>query len=592
MINKLLLLFFAVSLLGCSTAGKWEVIGKKIVKEVKKNEIEAGPSLKEKKARTFFDKTKEYGLENIKATHLYSVDLNNDLYSDLVVLPSFYSVPEFFFFDSKKKKFLKREDSPFEEVIRASYLNFFDLNKDGILDVLVGSLNQKTELTRYPPRIFLGEIEKGRIYFYKEVGGLQEELLPTSAGIAIDLNLDGNLELFFANWFDFSKEKPKPQPDKILSWDGKRFKNTSYLLKGEFKYNSDLSSYTNARATFGASTCDIDQNGFPDILTASSSGMPNKLWLNLYDEKFKDRVLIDYGVESGFAKDREGRFDPLGAGNTVFSKCSDYNNDGIMDVVVGEITHAYDSDRRDRSSILTGSRFKFPPYFYRTEYQLQEERENWDQGDRQGNWVDLNFDGLTDLIVDNSGFPPHSRLVYFTQNSDHSFEDIAKAERIDILNPSGTIVVDLNRDGKMDIITGQSDIRLSGLKTRIYVFENQIKRKGKRSIRFFLRGKKANLHGLGAMVILKTNKSTMRQYVEYNSGSQPSQNEEGIYFGLGKQRLNQVQVEWPFSNSKDVAKRGPLLKNYSLKNLKFKNHLDLTLCESGKFKIGRKSSCR
>lgn len=589
--NKNLIFLIIFTFVGCSTPGEWKIIGNDVVQKKEKKKIESGPTLKLKGKQNFIDKTLAYGLENIKATNLYSVDLNNDSYSDLVVLPSFYSIPDFYLFNPKKKKFVKREDSPFDHVVRGSYLNFFDINKDGVQDVLIGSLNQKTELTKYPPRIFLGELIDGRLYFYKTVDGLQDELLPTSSGVVIDLNLDGNLELIFGNWFDFSKERPKPIPDKILTWDGKRLKNVSYLFKGEHKYNSELSSFINARPTFGVSTCDIDQNGFPDILTSSSSGMPNKLWLNLYDEKFKDRILIDYGKESGYAKDNFGKFDPLGAGNTVFSKCADYNNDGIMDIMVGEITHDYDSDKRDRSSILTGKSPKFPPSFYRTEYQHQEDQENWNQGDRQGNWVDLNFDGLVDLLVDNSGFPPHSRLVYFKQEPDHSFGDIAKNEGIDILNPSGTILVDLNNDGKMDIITGQTDIRISNLENRIYVFENQNQRNGKRSIRFFLRGKNSNTQGLGAMVLLKTNKTTQRQYVEYASGSQPSQNEEGIYFGLGKLKVDHVKVHWPYSKEVKTSMKAPHVKKYSLKKLKFKNHLDLTLCENGKIMKGRKASC-
>ncbi|MBY0414675.1 MAG: VCBS repeat-containing protein, partial [Bdellovibrionales bacterium] len=105
----------------------------------------------------FKDLTKEYGLDGIEAVHLYAVDVNNDGATDLVTLDDFSSAPKFYFFNKKEKKF-KHGDNPFSETVRASYLNFVDLDHDGILDVIVGNLNQKSEMTQYPPRIYKGVV--------------------------------------------------------------------------------------------------------------------------------------------------------------------------------------------------------------------------------------------------------------------------------------------------------------------------------------------------------------------------------------------------------------------------------------------------
>ena len=83
----------------------------------------------------------------------------------------------------------------------------------------------------------------------------------------------------------------------------------------------------------------------------------------------------------------------------------------------------------------------------------------------------------------------------------------------------------------------------------------------------------------------------MRQFVEYNSGSQPSQNEEGIYFGLGKDQLESIQVLWPISTKKGKEAWEPLKRNYHLAKLRFNYHLDVTLCENGQLLIGRKKTC-
>ena len=38
----------------------------------------------------------------------------------------------------------------------------------------------------------------------------------------------------------------------------------------------------------------------------------------------------------------------------------------------------------------------------------------------------MNNDGLMDFIVENSGFPPHTRLVAFRQEANHAYSDMAK----------------------------------------------------------------------------------------------------------------------------------------------------------------------
>ena len=132
-----------------------------------------------------------------------------------------------------------------------------------------------------------------------------------------------------------------------------------------------------------------------------------------------------------------------------------------MDIFLGELSHSYDNESVDRSSILTGSKESFPPFFIRTEYLSHTQTEQWNQGDRRGVWLDYNLDGRIDLLVDNSGFPPHSRLVLFEQDKDHGFSNISTKAGLDIVNPTGTITLDINRDGAPDILTSQNNIRNS-----------------------------------------------------------------------------------------------------------------------------------
>ncbi len=534
----------------------------------------------------FKDKTTEYGLEGIKANRIYAIDFSLDGSTDLVFLEDDYSAPKFYQYSKQEKRF-KHVPSLFSEPVIASYILFYDLNHDNILDAIVGVLNQKDGLTKIPLKVFEGKVIKNRLSFSEVKGAIKIKPTSSSTVSILDFDNDGHLDLFVGNWFENYKGKPVAQTDILLKGNGFSFKNVSDLLVDEYTTIEDGIMYINARPTYGASTCDIDQNGFTDILTTSTSRYNNKLWMNIFTLKGVQRKFKDLGLESYYGSDVEGRLDPRGGGRSFFSACADYNNDGMIDIYMGELTHSYDHSSVDKSSILTGSFKKYPPEFIRTEYMNDITTINWNQGDRRGIWFDYNFDGLLDLLVDNSGFPPTSRLVLFKQNEDHSFENIGHLAGIDIINPIGSVVADINQDGKLDIITGQTSHRNSDISNRIYFFENNIPFEGKRSIRFFLRGKEANSQGISSMVYLQTKKGeeekTQMKWAEFSQGALPSQNEEGMYFGIGaSEKLIQVKVRWPAKSNSQVRGRKALEREYNLSNYHFKFHLDITLCDSGR----------
>ena len=551
-------------------------------------EINADPTAApDPRRKSFLNSTKSVGLEGVRAAHNYAVDWNGDGAVDLVTLADYYSVPTFFLWSKKKKKFIKVEKDPFPKAIRASFLVFADFNKDGLLDVIAATLNQKTELNKYPLRLFVAKKEMSKKISYREVKGAFPELvMPTSSLSLIDINLDGLLDVFVGNWFDHTKKVVRAAPDRLFLGveKGLKWQDGSYLLKGELDYNSSLENYTNATPTFGTSICDLDNNGYTDILTASSAGRSNKVWLNFEDKKNNDRILEDYAEKIGLAADQEGSFDKRGGGNTFYQLCTDYNNDGIMDVAVGELIHSYDSETKDRSSIMTGRNPGFPPSFIRTEYHKDDGSGSWSQGDRRAIWADINFDSVVDLIVENSGFPPKSRLILFEQGLDHSFADSAKEFGIDLMNPSGSIVLDYNRDGRLDLIVGQVAVRNTNISPKVYVFQNEFEWGAKRVVKVILRGKMANYHGIGATVSLVTNKGRYKKIVDHSYGGLSSQNQEGLWFGMGENEAPlSLEVRWPIVKKDRLGRSYPVRKIYKLSNLSFKKQISLILLESGRY---------
>lgn len=552
----------------------------------KKNELVWEPTKKVPNP-LFVNKTKDYGLGDIQAQYFNLIDFNNDGYSDLVILKNYFSNPEFYQFDPKNKIF-KKVESLFKEPVSASYLLFYDFDNDSIVDVLVGVLNQKSELTKKPLLFFKGRIVEGKLEFGSYPHSVDYKPTPSATAVPLDFDLDGDLDLFIGNWFKYTDIGPVPQPDILLENIEGRFVNKSSKLMGEHKMDEPKRNYLNAAPTFSASVCDVDQNGYPDIITASSSRFVNKLWLNRKGKKQK-RFFKDYGVESGMGQDHEGLTMKRGGGRTFFSSCADYNNDTVMDLFTAELSHHYDAESVDKSALLTGKWMRFPPSFLRTEYISDARSNDWSQGDRRAIWMDYNNDGLVDILVDNSGFPPHSRLILFEQLPDHSFVNRSQDLGIDILNPLNTVTADFNQDGRLDILTSQSTLRSGEGPKGIYLFENNYPNSGK-SLRLYLNGKRANKLGIGAMVIIKVKKDNeihfKRRWVGYSEGSLPPQHEEGVHFGFdfGEKPLS-ILVRWPFVEDKQILKHV-----YDISHLKLKKNQKLTLCDDGQFYLKR-SSC-
>lgn len=587
--------------LGCSTPAKKSEDEEsiKLSEELdslskKVQTVNYGPTVKE--GGTFADKTNDYGLKDLFAVTFNAVDFNFDGYTDLVILPTYYSRPKFYVFDPQVKKFKPWEHDPLPLDFKASFILVYDVNKDRVPDILAGVLNQRSEISQIPIKLYVGSVWDGKLKFTEDPKAITAPVEPTSSLTLVDYDLDGWPDIFVSNWYENKNKQYIPVADRLLRNNKGKFEDVTSFLKGEADKKSDQLYPPNAKPTYGASTCDIDQNGYPDIMTVSSSGHKNKLWMNITEPRTGERFFEDLGPVTNYASDPDGSLIPTGGGRSFFSACTDYNDDGLMDIFLGELSHAYDNESVDRSSILTGSKETYPPYFIRTEYLSDASSESWNQGDRRAVWTDYNLDGRQDLVVDNSGFPPFSRLVLFEQDETRAFVNVAPQAGIDVVNPTGTIQIDVNRDGRPDILTSQNNIRKADISPRLYLFENQNKTIGRKAFKIHLHGIKSNTEGIGAMVMLytqtKNKKIVQRRWVEYTQGGLPSQNESGVHFGVAEGvEVVGVKVRWPYLKKSGYNSGEVLEKLYSLKGYTNKDFVEITVCEDGKVLSG-KMSCQ
>ncbi len=553
--------------------------------------VNYGPTVRE--SGSFIDRTEALGLGGLQAVALNAVDIDRDGYSDLAILPTYYSRPRFYLWNPRDQRFVLWTHDPLPADFKASFLVFADLNRDRIPDLVSGVLNQRSEVGQVPLKYYAGVLVQDKLRFQEVAGALSLPAEPTSGVTVLDYNLDGWPDLFVSNWFDNRGGNYIPVQDRLLlNRGGKKFEDVSKLLLGESEKTADQLFPPNARPTYGASSCDVDQNGWPDIMTVSSSGQKNKLWMNLKDVRTDERYFEDAGPLSNYASDPDGSLIPTGGGRSFFSACTDYNDDGLMDIFLGELSHAYDNESVDRSSILTGSRELYPPFFLRTEYVSDAASETWNQGDRRAVWTDYNIDGRTDILVDNSGFPPFSRLVLFEQDENHAFVNVASQAGIDVVNPAATITLDVNRDGLPDILTAQNNIRRAEIPARLYFFQNAGRFPGRKSLTVHLGASNSNTDGIGAMVMLYTQtgprKIVQRRWAETSQGGLPSQNEAGVRFGIGEGvEAVGVKVRWPFRKTVSGVSGAAVEKLYPLKGLLVSGHTEVTVCEDGKILRGK-----
>ena len=125
----------------------------------------------------------------------------------------------------------------------------------------------------------MGKKDKNKNLVFDEYKNIYVPSSNSSLGL-IDYNLDGHLDFYIGNWLKRARGTAVPQHDALILNEKGKFKDMTLLLEGEANQNIEKSMYVNATPTYAVQICDIDQNGYPDILTTSTNNYHNKLLLD------------------------------------------------------------------------------------------------------------------------------------------------------------------------------------------------------------------------------------------------------------------------------------------------------------------------
>jgi hypothetical protein len=257
-----------------------------------------------------------------------------------------------------------------------------------------------------------------------------------------------------------------------------------------------------------------------------------------------------------FNQEREDEQPFRSNGNTFDAPAADFDNDGDMDVFLGEITHAWAGPSSDLSCLLVN---EGPPGFRFTRREAAIPRAhtgpNWNQGDLHAGWLDYDNDGWQDLLVASGEYPDDQRLRLFRQGPPGTFSDVTVAAGIDWEMCTQLSLADYDRDGDVDIMIATSNNRLpqerrEGRVLRVAIFENRVgNRNHWLNVRLVGKGAAkggANREAIGARITVRAGDLTLTRMISGGLGHAGHNDALEASFGLGERtRVDSLTVRWP-----------------------------------------------
>ena len=386
----------------------------------------------------------------------------------------------------------------------------------------------------------------------RQAGLLHAETRWGSGCTFIDYDRNGKLDLFVANYLEFSFESvPKPGSSAYCNWKGvpvicgprglppgvgALYRNNG---DGTFTDVSVASGVAKAKGSYmmTAVAADFNNDGWPDIYVACDS-TPSFLLRNNHDGTF-----TDIGLESGVALNEDGN-EQAGMGIGI----GDFNLDGNLDILK---THFSD----DTSTLYrnTGSN-SFDDVTIVSGLGVETRFVGWGAG-----IVDLDNDGNPDLFLVTGGvypelgtrlpgYPMKTPRVVFRNLGNGKFEELIDTTGPGVAAPHcsrGCAFGDFDNDGDLDVLIVNLNEPPSLLRNDVSGGGHWLKVK--------LAGVASNRGAIGARVTARYGGKVQAQEV-LSQSSFYSASDSRLHFGLGAAVTADLEIRWPNGGKETVNK--------------------------------------
>jgi ASPIC and UnbV/FG-GAP-like repeat len=341
--------------------------------------------------------------------------------------------------------------------------------------------------------------------------GAPYDFLPTEGAAWADINADGFVDLFVANY-----ETP-------VSWTSEERANGNKdflwvnMGDGTFVDKSETLGVRNPIPLCGRGVnfADFNDDGAMDLYVSNYRLDPNLMYENQGNGRF-----VNIANENG----TQGVQISGAYGHTIGSSWLDINNDGYWDLLTGNLAHPRYIDFSDKTMLYINSG---PPNFDFDDIR-EEAGITYSETHSDTAGADFNNDGFMDFFITDVYVGYQSFLYQNKGNS--TFDDVTYPSGIRIDNGWGCAWADIDNDGDLDFIS-----------RKLYLNNTP----SGNWLKIKLVGTISNAAAIGAMVRVKSGENTFMRQIEGGKGT-TTQNSLTLHFGIGDATMvDSLTIRWP-----------------------------------------------